>query len=258
MIDFYGGATPNSRKVAIALLEFGERATLHHVDIECGDQFKPHFQGLNPNGKQPVIVDHGVANGSGGGTRAPVIVWESGAILQYLADKHARLAGDGLAGRAAVNQWLMWQMSAIGPAGGQMAYFGRRCPRKLPLALERFSLELQRLWSVLETHLKDHRFVAGTDYSIADIAIYPWWVALREVPGVPRRTGRGQALRPALLNLRRARAPVRPHIEAWAESMRQRQAVRLGMTVFEDSLLLRDPAFATDRQLGDAAAVPLP
>ena len=231
MIELHGGATPNSRKVAIALLEFGERVALHHVDIEGGEQFSPRFLRLNPNGKQPVIVDSDVS------TDEPLVIWESGAILQYLADKHGRLGGCGVAGRAAVAQWLMWQMSAVGPTGGQMAYFGRRCPSKVPIAIERFSLELQRLWAVLDAQLACQRFVAGNEYTIADIAVFPWWIALRDVPVVRRRVVRGQAWLPAILNLCRSRAPVYRHIEAWAEGLAGRAAVQAGMKVFEESML---------------------
>jgi GSH-dependent disulfide-bond oxidoreductase len=225
MIDLYGGATPNSRKVAIALHEMGEPFTAHHVDIERGAQHASDFLMLNPNAKQPVIVDRGVTGG-------PLVVWESGAILLYLADKHNRLNGDSIPERAAVWQWLMWQMSAVGPTGGQISFFGRRCPRKLPIAIERFTLELHRLWSVLDGQLAERPFVAGP-YSVADIALYPWWVALREVPVVRRRTVLAERWLPGILNLVRSKAPAYPNVQAWAQRMSSLPAVQSGMRCFE-------------------------
>jgi GSH-dependent disulfide-bond oxidoreductase len=255
MIDFYGCATPNCRKVAITLQELNERAVLHRVDIEHGEQLATNFRTLNPNAKVPVIVDHAAESSK------PLVVWESGAVLMYLADKHGQLGGTGAAGRAAVGQWLMWQVSALGPTAGHLAYFGRRSPRRLPLAIERFSLELHRLWGVLDGQLRQHRFVAGDDCSIADIAIYPWWVALSEVPVVTRRSAVADRWLPALLNLKRTPAKAYRNIEGWAESLAQRPAVRTGMAAFESDV---DGAlFATDvpigesrSQLGDASLNP--
>ncbi len=254
MIDFYGCRTPNCLKVAIALLEVQEPFVLRLVDIERGEQHAPAFKALNPNSKVPVIVDRRDTGSS------PLVVWESGAILLYLAEKHARLYGASHTERAATAQWLMWQMSALGPTAGQLAYFGRRSPRRLPLAIERFSLELHRLWAVLDTHLREHRFVAGETLSVADIAIFPWWVALREVPLVARRSAWADRWLPAVLNLRRTPSAPYRRIEAWAESLQGRPAVQQAMTVFDDGA--GSARFATAvpigqqaGQLGDASAV---
>lgn len=230
LIDLYGGPTPNARKVAIMLEELGTPYSVRPVDNERGEHLTPDFLKINPNGKQPVIIDHG------DGQAPPLVIWESGAILFYLAEKHGRFMRTGLAARAEVMKWLMWQMSALGPTGGQMAYFGKHCETKLPLAIERFALELHRQLHVLDTTLSQQPFVAE-QYSIADIAIYPWWEALRHVPVVRRRFRKPHWL-PWFVNLVRHETPTYAHIDAWARRMAARPAVADGMRAFavEDRL----------------------
>jgi GST-like protein len=222
VIHFHGGPTPNAQKVAILLEELGAPYTSHLVDTARGDQRQPAFLAINPNGKLPAIVDHGQT--------PPLALGESGAILCYLAERHGRFMPADPAGRAVAMQWLMWQMSALGPTGGQMSYFGRHCEVKLPLVLERFALELHRQLQVLNTALGQREYVAGA-YSIADMAIYPWWVAVRQVPVLHRRFRRAHWL-PWFANLVRSDAPQYAHIEAWASRVAARPAVARGMAAF--------------------------
>ena len=160
MIDLYTWATPNGRKVSIALEELGLRYTVHPVDIGKDEQFKPEFLAINPNNKIPAIVDHST------GRR----MMESGAILLYLADKTGRLLGDD---RWVTLEWLMLQMASIGPVLGQVHHFVRFNPGKSAYAEERFKTEAKRLYGVLDRRLAEHEYLAGT-YSIADVATWPW------------------------------------------------------------------------------------
>lgn len=160
MIDLYTWATPNGRKVSIALEELGLPYTVHPVDIGKDEQFKPEFLAINPNNKIPAIVDHGT------GRR----MMESGAILLYLADKTGRLLGDD---RWVTLEWLMLQMASVGPVLGQVHHFVRFNPGKSAYAEERFKTEAKRLYGVLDRRLAEHEYLAGT-YSIADVATWPW------------------------------------------------------------------------------------
>jgi GSH-dependent disulfide-bond oxidoreductase len=171
MIDLYTFTTPNGRKVSIALEELGLPYNTHVVNITQGEQFKPEFLAINPNNKIPAIVDHDVPGG--------LKVFESGAILVYLAEKTGRLLPSDAASRAEVMQWLMFQMASIGPMFGQLNYFLRVAPQKVPLAIERYSNEAARLIGVLDRHLSSHDYVAR-EYSIADIALYPWLAGARQ------------------------------------------------------------------------------
>ena len=222
MIHFHGGPTPNGQKVAILLEELGAPHVRHFVNTHLGDQHSPAFMAINPNARQPAIVD--------AAETPPLVVWESGAILVHLAEQHGRFLPADRAERAEAMKWLMWQMSALGPTGGQMAYFGRQCDVKLPLAIERFALELHRQLLLLDTVLAQRAYVAG-DYGIADIAIYPWWLALRQVPVVQRRFRRAHWL-PWFVNLVRSDAPAYRHIHDWAERVAARPAVVRGMAAF--------------------------
>jgi GST-like protein len=167
MIDLYTFATPNGRKVSIALEELGLPYTVKVVDITKNEQFKPEFLAINPNNKIPAIVDHDVPGG--------LSLFESGAILVYLAEKTGRLMPTDPTRRAEVMQWLMFQMSGVGPVFGQYVYFKRVAPQKVPAALERFQSESVRLLSVLDRHLSNRDYMAR-EYSVADIALYPWMV----------------------------------------------------------------------------------
>ncbi|WP_426748150.1 glutathione S-transferase N-terminal domain-containing protein [Myxococcus faecalis] len=167
MIDLYTFATPNGRKVSIALEELGLPYTAKSVDISKGEQFKPEFLAINPNNKIPAIVD---AQGPGG---QPITVFESGAILLYLAEKTGKLMPSDLRGKAQVTQWLMFQMGGVGPMFGQLNHFARFHSSKIPYAIDRYTQESKRLLKVLDGQLGKGDYVAGA-YSIADIALYPW------------------------------------------------------------------------------------
>jgi GST-like protein len=166
-IDFYTWTTPNGFKVGIMLEELGLPYVTHPVDIGKQEQFRPEFLRVNPNNKIPAIVD---PDGPGG---APITVFESGAILIYLADKTGQLLAPSGQARYDALQWLMFQMSAIGPQLGQYYHFHHAAPEVIPYARERFANEVRRIYRVVETRLAERPYFAG-DYSIADIAAYPW------------------------------------------------------------------------------------
>jgi GST-like protein len=170
MIDLYYWTTPNGHKITMFLEEAGLPYRILPVDISTGAQFDPAFLAIAPNNRIPAIVDHAP---TGGG--APVSIFESGAILLYLAEKTGRLLPADLRGRVEVTQWLFWQMAGLGPMAGQNHHFGRYAPEKIPYAIERYTKETNRLYGVLNRRLADRPFVAG-DFSIADIACYPWIV----------------------------------------------------------------------------------
>jgi GST-like protein len=170
MIDLHYWPTPNGHKITMMLEESGLDYAVHAVDIGKGEQFAPDFLKIAPNNRMPAIVDHAPAVGD-----APIAVFESGAILQYLAEKTGRFGGDALRERTEINQWLMWQMGGLGPMLGQNHHFNIYAPEKIPYAMERYVKETNRLYGVLDRRLADRAFVAG-DYSIADMAAYPWIV----------------------------------------------------------------------------------
>jgi GST-like protein len=170
MIDLYYWGTPNGRKITIFLEETGFPYNLHHIDIGKGDQFKPDFLKISPNNRIPAIVDHAP---KGGG--APISLFESGAILLYLAEKIRCFIPADIRGRAEVLQWLFWQMANLGPMAGQNGHFNNYALEKLPYAVERYTNETNRLYGVMNKRLADREFIAG-DYSIADMACYPWIV----------------------------------------------------------------------------------
>ncbi len=171
MIDLYYWPTPNGHKITLFLEETGLPYRILPVDIGRGDQFKPEFLAIAPNNRIPAIVDH---DPPGGG--APVSVFESGAILLYLAEKTGRFLPAELRGRVETLQWLFWQMGGLGPMAGQNHHFAQYAPEKLPYAIERYVNETNRLYGVLDGRLADRAFVAGADYTIADMASYPWTV----------------------------------------------------------------------------------
>jgi GST-like protein len=173
MIDLYYWTTPNGHKVTIFLEEAGLPYAIKPVNISKGEQFGPQFLEVSPNNRIPAIVDHDPADGGG-----PLGVFESGAILQYLAEKTGTLMPADLRGRTEVMQWLFWQMSGLGPMLGQNHHFSQYAPEPIPYAIERYRNETERLYSVLDHRLRQREFIAGT-YSIADIASYPWIVPHR-------------------------------------------------------------------------------
>ena len=168
MIDLYYAPTPNGLKVKLFLEEAGLAYCVVPVSLSKGDQFKPEFGAISPNHKIPVIVDHAPADGG-----APLVLFESGAILLSLAEKIGRFIPTDVRGRAEVMQWLFWQMSGLGPMAGQIGYFNVYAPEAVPFAIERYTKETRRLYGVLDRRLADREFVAG-EFSIADIACYPW------------------------------------------------------------------------------------
>jgi len=177
VIDFYYWPTPNGHKVSLFLEEAGLAYTIKPVNIGAGDQFKPEYLAISPNNKMPAIVDHAPADGG-----APISVFESGAILLYLANKTGRFFGADVRQKVAVNQWLMWQMGGLGPMTGQYGHFNVYAPEKIPYAIDRYTREVQRLLGVLDKQLDGRDFVAGADYSVADMAIYPWINAYDSAP----------------------------------------------------------------------------
>ena len=170
MIDLYYWTTPNGHKITIFLEETGLPYTLKPVDIGKGDQFKHDFLKISPNNRIPAIVDDAPEDGGG-----PLSVFESGAILEYLAIKTGKFLPSDLRARVEVMQWLFWQMGGLGPMLGQNHHFRGYAAEKITYAIERYTKETERLYGVLDERLEDREFVAG-DYSIADMACYPWIV----------------------------------------------------------------------------------
>jgi GST-like protein len=171
MIDLYYWTTPNGHKVTMFLEETGLEYKIHPINIGKGEQFAPDFLRVSPNNRIPAIVDNAP---QGGG--APISVFESGAILLYLAEKTGRFIPTDIRGRVEVLQWLFWQMGGLGPMAGQNHHFGTYAPEKIPYAIERYQKETNRLYGVLNKRLADRAFMAGDEYSIADMASYPWIV----------------------------------------------------------------------------------
>lgn len=172
-IDLYYWPTPNGWKVSIALEEMGLPYALHLINIGAGDQFKPDFLKIAPNNRMPAITDPDGPDGK------PISIFESGAILQYLARKTGRFYGESERDRVAVDQWLMWQMGGVGPMAGQAHHFLKYAPaltppQDLPYAKDRYRAEVARLYGVLDRQLAANRYVAGDAYSIADMAIWGW------------------------------------------------------------------------------------
>lgn len=197
MIDLYTWSTPNGRKVSIMLEECALPYEAHPIDIGKGDQFKPEFVALNPNSKIPAIVDQQGPEGK------PYTLFESGAILMYLAWKTGRLFPTFIPAQFETIQWLMFQMGGVGPFFGQVHHFLRAAPEPVPYAIERYTKETRRLYGVMDKHLQKREYLAQ-DYSIADIATYPWvaryeWhkVDLNDFPAVKRWFDRISA-RPAV------------------------------------------------------------
>ena len=198
MIDLYYWGTPNGLKLKLFMEESGIDHRIIPVDIGKGEQFRPEFLRISPNNKIPALVDH---DPPGGG--APVSLFESGAMLLYLAEKTGRFLPADLRGRTEVLQWLVWQVGGLGPMAGQNGHFVVYAPEKVPYAIERYVKETNRLYGVLDRRLADREFVAGDDYSIADMAIYPWIV-----PHEPH----GQDLADF------------PHLRRWFEAVKARPA----------------------------------
>ena len=198
MIDLYYWTTPNGHKVAMFLEEAGVAYHVIPVNIGKGEQFEKSFLAVAPNNRIPAIVDTAPVGGG-----EPISVFESGAILQYLAEKSGQFLPADLRGRTETLQWLYWQMGGLGPMAGQNHHFSQYAPEKIPYAIERYVKETNRLYGVLNRRLADRAFVAGADYSIADMAIYPWIVPYER---------QGQNLADF------------PHLQRWFEAIKARPA----------------------------------
>ena len=168
MIDLYYWPTPNGHKISMMLEECDLDYTIHPININAGDQFRPDFLKLSPNNRMPAIVDHDPVGGG-----QPINLFESGAILLYLAEKTGRFFPTDLRERYCAMKWLMWQLGGLGPMAGQNHHFGRFAPEKIPYAIDRYRRETSRLYGVLDGALAKKKFIAR-DFCIADIACYPW------------------------------------------------------------------------------------
>jgi len=199
MIDLYYWTTPNGHKITIFLEEAGLPYNIKPINIGKGEQFDPEFLTISPNNRIPAIVDHEPAD-----AKEPLSVFESGAILQYLAEKTGKFLSADLRGRTEVMQWLFWQMGGLGPMLGQNHHFRNYASDKIPYAINRYVKETERLYGILDERLGDREFVAG-DYSIADMACYPW-IVLHE--------RQGQDLNDF------------PNLKRWFETIQRRDAVQ--------------------------------
>jgi GSH-dependent disulfide-bond oxidoreductase len=197
MIDLYYWPTPNGHKITMFLEETGVPYKIVPVNIGTGEQFKPEFLAISPNNRMPAIVDHAPKSGD-----MPIAVFETGAILLYLAEKTGKFIPVGVRGRVEVLEWLMWQVGGLGPMLGQNHHFSQYAPEKIPYAIDRYVKETNRLYGVLNKRLAGRAFVAG-DYSIADMACYPWIVPYER---------QGQKLADF------------PHLERWFEEIKGRPA----------------------------------
>ncbi len=206
VIELYYWPTPNGQKITIFLEETGVPYTLHPVDIGNGDQFRPEFLRINPNNKMPALVDPAGLDGK------PIALFESGAILLYLAEKTGRFLPRDPFNRYQVIQWLMFQISGVGPMLGQAHHFRGYAPEKIEYAINRYTKETGRLYSVMDTQLAARDYIAG-EYSIADMAIYPWIVPYER---------QGQALEDY------------PHLKRWFERLAVRPAVQRGMAQLKE------------------------
>lgn len=171
MIELYYWPTPNGHKITMFLEEAGVDYRIHPVDISAGDQFKPQFLAISPNNRMPAMIDAAPADGG-----EAIGVFESGAILIYLAEKIGRFLPKDVRARKTVLEWLFWQVGGLGPMAGQNHHFGLYAHEKIPYAISRYVSETNRLYGVLNRQLADNLFVAGAEYSIADMAAYPWIV----------------------------------------------------------------------------------
>ena len=197
MIDLHYWTTPNGHKITMFLEETSLPYRLIPVNIGKGEQFRPEFLAISPNNRIPAIVDHAPLGGG-----APISVFESGAILLYLAQKSEQFIPESVRGSTEVIEWLFWQVGGLGPMAGQNHHFSRYAPEKIPYAIERYVKETNRLYGVLNKRLADREFVAGA-YSIADMAAYPWVVP---------HEAQGQNLADF------------PHLRRWFEAIKSRPA----------------------------------
>ncbi|MCD0421379.1 glutathione binding-like protein [Rubrivivax sp. JA1024] len=207
MIEVYSWATPNGHKVHVMLEECGLPYRVHAVDIGAGEQFSPEFLAISPNNKIPAIVDPDGPDGQ------PISLFESGAILLYLAGKTGRFLPDSVRGRYETLEWLMFQMGGVGPMLGQAHHFRLYAPEKIAYAVERYTNEAKRLYGVMNRKLAKTRYIAGDEYTIADIAIFPWLRSWKN-QGIDWNDY--------------------PHLKGWFDEIGARPAVQRGCEVLAD------------------------
>jgi GSH-dependent disulfide-bond oxidoreductase len=208
MLVLHTWTTPNGKKVPILLEELGLPYEIHFVNIGKDEQFEAEFLSIAPNNKVPALVDHGAEGG-------PLSIFESGAILTYLADKHRKFLAPSGHARWKAQEWLYWQIGGLGPMLGQLGFFAVRSKDKAPLAIDRFTEECGRLLGVMEGRLARCPYLAGEDYTIADIACYPWMV------------GATTMLKDALAR----QLEKKPAIDRWMKDLAARPAVQRGMAI---------------------------
>lgn len=213
MIELHTAPTPNGWKVSIMLEECGLPYDVRWIDIGRGQQFTPEFLAISPNNRIPAIVDTDPADGG-----EPVSVFETGAILMYLAEKTGRFLPTDVRGRIAATEWLFWQVGGLGPMLGQHGHFALYAPEKIPYAIDRYRREAERLYGVMDRRLAETAFLGGEAYSIADMACFPWV-----------QTWKAQAIDIAAF----------PHLRAWYDGLKQRPALRRGMTLGRENLVRR-------------------
>ena len=207
MIDLYFWPTPNGHKITMFLEETGLDYQIHPVNISVGDQFKADFLAFSPNNRIPAIIDKDPLEAGD-----PIGLFESGAILLYLAEKSGKLIPSSQRGRKTVLEWLFWQVGGLGPMAGQNHHFSQYAPEKLPYAITRYVKETNRLYGVLNRHLEGRDYIAGDEYSIADIASYPWIVPHER---------QGQKLEEF------------PHLKAWFDRVAARPATQKAYKIGE-------------------------
>jgi GST-like protein len=236
MIDLFYWPTPNGHKITIFLEETGLPYTIHPVNIAVGDQFRPDFLKISPNNKMPAIVDSEPEDAGAG-----LPLFESGAILLYLAEKTGALLPSGRRQRAHVLEWLFWQVASLGPMAGQNHHFSNYAADKIPYAIQRYVNETNRLYGVLDRQLAEERFIAG-DYSIADIACYPWIVPYEQ---------QGQRLEdfPHLARWFRE-IEARPAVQRAYEKGKLYQHQRKGFTPAEHDILFNQTAASVRARAG--------
>jgi len=217
MIDLYYWPTPNGHKITMFLEETGLPYEIHPINIGTGAQFAPEFLKISPNNRMPAIIDRAPSDGG-----EPLSVFESGAILVYLADKTGSLIPQDLRGRTAALEWVMWQMAGLGPMAGQNHHFSHYAPEKLQYAIDRYVNETNRLHGVLDRRLAQHTFLAGEQYSIADIAAYPWVVPWER---------QGQKISDT------------PHLQRWLQQVAGRPATQRAYALAEN---YKAPAMSDD------------
>lgn len=207
MIDLYYWPTPNGHKITIALEEMGLEYSIKPVNIGKGEQFDPDFLAFSPNNRMPAIIDHDGPDGK------PISVFESGAILLYLAAKTGKLMPADRRDQIQVQEWLMWQMGGFGPMLGQAHHFNFYAPTRIDYAMKRYSDEANRLYGVMDKRLSENQFIAGESYSIADIAILPWTRSYKR---------------------QNVDIDAYPHVKAWRKTLLERPAVQAGGAVGAD------------------------